>query len=368
MKYFCLLFFILSSPFVLAAELFEANRSIRSLGMGGIYVATVRDTDALFYNPAALGFTNKLQWKILNINAGVNGLDVYNSLSAIDSASDYSDYYGVPIWAGVSGKSAFAFPNFGFGAFSDNDLTLQLHNPAYPTFNAKFRSDYGIVVGGAISLTSNTYLGMNLKRISRWAGNQDLGISTVANASTLSLSTLKSNFQNKGVGYGIDLALMTVLDTTLHPTFAAVWKDVGITTFQKTDGASAPDPIKDNVVLGLGFNIDLPGLDMYFGAEGRHLTDSTEQIGKKLHLGTEISLPLIDLRAGVSQGYTSYGAGFSFLFLQVDAVSYSEEIGVYPGQNPQNRIQVGVSIDLSLDANFKLMELNGKKRRLKQRR
>ena len=157
-------------------------------------------------------------------------------------------------------------------------------------------------------------------------------------------------------------------DAPFHPTLAVVWQDMGMTSFTKTDGIDAPPRIHDNVSVGFGTFVDLPGLDWTNSIELQHLTESDEQIGKKVHLGTEISLPLIDLRAGINQGYTTYGAGFDFFLFKVDAAYYKEELGVYPGQTPDTRYEIGISLDLSFDANFSFTDNDGKRRRLKQRR
>jgi hypothetical protein len=60
--------------------------------------------------------------------------------------------------------------------------------------------------------------------------------------------------------------------------------------------------------------------------------------------------------------------GLNFLIFHIDAVSYTEELGVYPGQTAENRVMVGLSIDLGFDADFKFTDNNGKKRKVKQRR
>ncbi|MNS96079.1 hypothetical protein D3C72_1303620 [compost metagenome] len=242
-----------------------------------------------------------------------------------------------------------------------------MHNPGFPEFDTYFRNDAAYIIGGAFTLGPKTYGGVSVKRMERWGGeSQDLGLTTIANADDF--RAIGDNFENKGQGYGLDVAVMSELEGPLSPTLAVVWQDVGSTAFTKTAGADAPPRINQNLSFGAGMGIDLPGLDWVVGIEGRHLLEPDIQIGKKLHIGTELSLPLIDVRAGYSQGYMSYGAGLNLFILRVDAASYTEELGVYPGQTAEARYMVSVSIDLGFDANFKFTDNNGKKRRLKQRR
>lgn len=366
-----LLLLLFAGQMAKAQQIFETARSVRSLGMGGMYIPIVTDADSLFYNPAALGKGKELNFLLANVAAQTN-MDTVKELPNIpkidpNNPSTFNSFYGETLEAGVSAKTAFSMPYFGFGYYTNYMATMQLHNPAYPQFNTYFLNDQGYILGGAIPLGADSYLGINAKQIRRWGGyTQDLTVSQVSGGMTV--DKIGHMFDNKGVGYGIDLALMTEIPAPFKPTFAVVWQDVGNTSFAMTSGSDAPPHITQNLSAGASVGFDLPGIDWTAGIEGRHLLEPEFQNGKKLHLGTELSLPLIDLRAGLSQGYFSYGVGVNFLIFHVDAVSYTEELGVYPGQTADNRYAVSLTIDLSFDANFHFTDNNGKKRKLKQRR
>ncbi len=352
----------------MAQEIFEYNRSLRALGMGNVYSVFVRDVDAPTVNPAALAFTESISWELVNANFGINGLDAYNDfkdIGSISSPSDYDQIVGKKIWVSLFAKTSFAMPYFGFTAYNDGKLSAIIRNPAYPQFDVTFINDTGLTAAGAVPLGPLASVGFGVKRITRWGGNQTIGLGTIASGGA---STLTDQFQNKGIGYGFDLAFMAKIPGPMSPTVALTWVDVGSTAFSKIAGAEAPPRIHDNLSLGLGSNIDLPGLDLAAGMEYRHITENGIQIGKKLHFGSEISLPFIDLRAGLSQGFPTYGVGFNLYFMRFDAATYSVETGDYPGQSPENRIQLGLSFELSVDADFKFYAKDGKKRRLKQRR
>nr|BFD68270.1 hypothetical protein HAGR004_32920 [Bdellovibrio sp. HAGR004] len=371
MKIVAAIFILIVSSRVSAQEINQSYRSIRSLGMGGAALTTTRGAEALFVNPAAMDRIEGLDIHLLGVNVGgrmlsTEDLDAISNLDENDP-STYNNLFGRRIYANATGSAAVALPFLGFGYYTDYNVSLELHNPGYPSFTTYFRNDEAYVIGGAYPLGPKTSLGLALKRINRWGGDvQELGLSTVANAGDL--QSVMDEFQNKGTGYGVDFGLMTVADTPLNPTLTVVWKDIGDTAFTKTAGNDAPSHIPQNLGAGVSLGVDLPGLDWVIALEGQHLLDPDIQIGKKLHLGTEISLPFLDLRAGVNQGYVSYGVGMDFFIFRIDAASYTEELGVYPGQSADNRIMVGLSIDLSFDANFKFTDNNGKKRKLKQRR
>lgn len=364
----CLIFFLILAKTARAQEIFEYNRPLKALGMGNVYSVFVRDVDATTANPAALAFVSAISWEMVNANFGVNGLDAYNDfkdIGSISSPSDYDQVVGKKIWVSLFAKTSFAMPYFGFTAYNDGKLSAIIRNPAYPQFDANFINDTGLNAAGAIPIGPLASFGFGVKRITRWGGNQTIGLGVISSGGS---SNLADQFQNKGIGYGFDLAFMMKVPSPMSPTIALTWMDVGSTAFSKIAGADAPPRIHDNLSLGLGTQLDLPGLDVSAGMEYRHITEAGIQIGKKLHFGTEISLPFVDLRAGLSQGYPTYGAGFNLFFMRLDAATYTVETGDYPGQSPENRIQLGLSFELSVDADFKFYSKDGKKRKLKQRR
>lgn len=363
----CLLTLSLSSV-SFGTALYEYNRPVRALGMGGVYLNFVKDTDAPTINPAALGYVSGIAIEVANIGLGINGLETaerYRNSTAVNSPSDYDQFFGKKIRLSGNGRVSAVMPNFGLSLYDDGQVSMILRNTAFPNIDMTFFNDYGLVVAGSMTIAPLTSLGLSLKRINRWGGYQTIGLSTIAAGNA---DTLRAEFENKGVGYGGDIAIMTKIPGRLSPSFSVVWQDVGSTAFTKTAGNDAPPRIKDNLQAGVGIGLDLPGIDLSAGFEYRHISDTGVQIGKKLHTGFELSLPLVDLRVGSSQGYSTLGAGFSFLFLNFDAAMFKTEAGVYPGQTPEDQILLSLSIDLSVDANFNFYTKDGKKRNLKQRR
>ncbi|MGZ3775951.1 MAG: hypothetical protein ACXVCN_19715 [Bdellovibrio sp.] len=355
-----------------AGSLGENARSLRSRAMGGVYIPFANNAESIFFNPAGLGKSSLLDIKLLEVDVGVNTTAVTEAsklqkINPSDPAS-FNQLFGKRIWAEVTGKSAVSLPFISMGYLNDAEVSLDLHNPAFPEFETYFRNDQAFYLGSAFTIMPSTYLGAAVKRINRWGGStENIGVSSIAGAT--SIDSVGANFQNKGQGYGIDLAILTELPAPiLKPTFTVVWQDVGNTAFTKTAGVDAPVHINQNLSVGSGITVDLPLIDLAAGFEARHLMEPDIEIGKKLHLGAELSIPLIDLRAGYSQGYLSYGVGFNFLIFHFDAVSYTEEMGVYTGQEGDARYMASLSIDLSFDADFKFTDNNGKKRKLKQRR
>lgn len=370
-----LLVFILilfAGHFSSAQELFEYNQSTRSLGMGGVRVIDETDPTMIYWNPAALSQVGGFRWDIINVDIGTpSAADIatYQANSTVSGLSSLSPYYGKNMSLRMAGQSTFAVPYFGVGLYGQAYTSFILHNPAYTNMNLTYFYDQGYVAGGAIPLGPSFYFGVNGKRVTRKGGTTTLGASTLANISNSSfLTNLQSTFTAAGYAWGADLGLLWKPPGPLNPTLSWSWLDAGMTTFTADSGSTAPKRIDDNMIFNFNTHSEFMGFGYSAGIEYRHAMNQPVQVGKKVHLGLELSMPLVDARVGLYQGYTTYGAGLDLFLFHVDAAYYSVETGVYPGQNPINRYQVSLSMSLGFDPNFALTDIGGKHRRMKQRR
>jgi hypothetical protein len=180
-----------------AAELHQTWSSVRAMGMGGAYTAVVDDGDALFYNPAALSKVSGVEWTIMDPRIGVNGpqaLEVAAIASSGSTLADtLTDLYGKAIWVGGGGKTSFVMPNFGFAAFSNGDVGVNLQNPAFPELNLNYVFDYGIALGGAIDFIPNVWsIGLVAKRLNRTGTNLPVGPSVLA---SLDIESIKDQLK-----------------------------------------------------------------------------------------------------------------------------------------------------------------------------
>lgn len=353
-----------------ATELRQFGESVRTYGMGGVRIPDSTDGGAFMWNPAALTYTEGFRLTLANVGGGFNATQAStyaSKISSVSSSDSLSPFYGKPLWVGGGGYAAAAIPHFGLGYYTQAYLDFLLRNPAFPNLDLTYYSDTGVMMGGSLGIGPYASLGLNLKRIVRSGSYQQIGTNTLATLNDT--STLIDSFSNQGSAIAFDLGFMfRVHDAPMNPTLGLSWQDVGGTAFTKIGGAAAPDGIKDNMTLGATLDGSTLLAGLSGGVEYRHIGESSEQIGKKLHVGAELSLPLIDLRAGLYQGYTTYGLGLDLWVIQLDLASYSVEKGVYPGQTPDGRVQVGLSINLGFNPDFALMEMNSKRRKVKQRR
>lgn len=370
-KVFVILMTMLLGTAAHAVELFEYHKPVRAYGMGGVFIPFATDADAVLWNPAQLANVETMSWKMVDIGLGANGTDVMSAYqdmqdSGCAGSACYSEFYGRPIYVSYQGQTSFAMPYWGVSAYMFGTVSGTLHNPAFPSFNLNYFNDTGFNGAVGLPLGPGLSVGAAFKRIHRLGGNQDVSISTLMSGG----GSLLDQFTQNGVGYGLDLAMMFSTPTTSvwKTTAVLAWQDVGSMAFLPNGDSESPPRIKDNLSFGLGMAMDLPGLDFKAGMEYRHITLQGEQLGKKLHLGGEVGLPMLDIQFGLNQGYPTIGTGIDLLFMRLDLASYTEEVGYYPGQTPSQRFRASLSIDLAVDANFQFTSKDGRKRRLKQRR
>lgn len=360
---------------ILAQELVEINTSVRALGMGNAYTGIVNDAYAMFYNPAALNKVHGVNWRIMNPYLGVNNPSLVGPAQSLASASSQAQmaqalhgFFGQPIWLGFGGHSAFTVPNFGIAAYQGASMGALLSNPAYPNFDVNFYSDLGLATGFSAAIMPGFSVGFTAKRIIRTGAAFPIGLSSIAN---LSSSSFLSSLSNMGTGYGLDMGILFAPPAPIKPTFTFVWKDLGVTRFTQDSGVAPPPQSRDEMIVGFGCEIDASILKIRPAFDFAYLNWYDQVLAKKTHFGIEFSLPLIDLRAGLNQGYYTLGAGLDLWFMRLDVATYGVELGAYAGQQQDRRYVAQLSFELGFDPDFSFLkggDGNGSGKHLKQRR
>lgn len=370
MKYLVFFFLITSTIASHAHSLGVSARSARSKGMGGVAVPFVNGFESLYINPAALGKNNEIQLRLLGFSAGIND-ELWNSREVFsdidpDDPTTFDSLFGKRIQAQTFLQAGLAVKGLAIGYLKDIYVTAELHNPVLPSFETYYRQDDAYYLGGGFDLGDGLYAGLAVKRIFRRGGDiQELSVGDLAGISNP--EDIARRFDNAGQGYGVDFALMKEFsEHALKPSFSVVWQDIGDTSFQHKEGPDAPSHIEQNLILGAGISAEAPGFLWTLGFEARHLLEPELDMGKKLHLGSEIGIGIFNVRGGFNQGYFVYGAGLDLWFFKLDAARYTEELGQFPGQSSDPRYMVSLSLDLSFDADFNIAD--NRRSKLKQRR
>ncbi len=380
---FLIFIFLLLSQEVSAAgvngQVYDNFHSVRAMGMGNAYSAIVSDSDALFYNPAGIARIAGFNWTIADPWVGVSGVEAFEDVQDIQDSDTFADsvnaLYGDRVWLGAGLKSTFGIPYFAVGVYDHLNASLDINNPVYPNLDIAAVNDYGYVMGLGIPILPVFELGFVLKYIQRTGARVPFGPSFV---SSLDPDSIRSNVERKGTGYGLDLGANFRIPGPLSMVLSGVWKNVGEMSFRPDSGEPPPsEPNEMNVAAAV--ELDVPLLEVRPTVEFKHLNRSDIQLGKKIHLGLEVSLPLIDVRGGFHQGYYTAGAGVNLGVLRVDVATWGVEMGDYPGQKEDRRYAVQATIELGFDPNLSFLgggsggsgggsSANSPFRRLKQRR
>ena len=143
--------------------------------------------------------------------------------------------------------------------------------------------------------------------------------------------------RDKGSGVSLDVGA-----TYRLPIFQAVDTDLGICfqNFPDMDMGDAVD-IDSQINLGVAVTKMIQAFKLIGALDIRDITknlDDDDDMAKRMYMGAEVQFPqILSLRAGLHQGYGSFGAALNFKYVVVDFASYVEEIGAYAGQRDDRR-------------------------------
>ncbi len=334
-----------------AAPIRTINSSTRALGMGDAFTALADDDSALFYNPAGLARVSGLNWKVFGVRAGGSGYEALTKVQSLNSSSgEFSDaiqeLYGEHVSVSLGGSTIFTAPMFGFGIYNHADVTLKIDNPVNPKIYATAINDYGYVFGFGAPLGPFLQAGLDLRYIKRTGGELPFGAGSIAD---LDSDAIIQRITGWGVGYGANAGLNVVVPAPFFSaTFAAVWRNIGVTRF-KSDDPNTVLPEEDNdITLGAGLLFDFPLVSVAPAIDFRYLNRADLQLMRKINFGIEIGLPLLDIRGGFREGYYTAGLGVNLGLFKVDVATYGVELGAYPGQIEDRRYLLEFALDIGV--------------------
>jgi hypothetical protein len=322
-------------------------RGVRPMGMGNAFTAISDDENALFYNPAGLAEISAFSIGLINpiIEVSESTIDLYNDSGDIDTndsgqvADLLREYVGEHQHSRVS-----LFPYVGFnvaqcgvmiGYLGQATLDAEVRNPAWPEAETSYIADHGPLagVGGRIA-SSNIRIGATVKYINRES------LDEVYTATDIADDDFEDQFEDD-LENGSDIAL----DLGVLYTLAFNWPvktHIGLTVqnLPEMDFGEAQD---QQTQTNIGFALEKSfGKYKLLGAldyrDLTHAIGEDDDIPKRLHMGLELQLPkILSVRAGLNQGYFTYGLTLDFWIVKLDLASYSEEVGAHAGQREDRR-------------------------------
>jgi len=347
------------------------------MGRGGAGLASTEGISMLFANPAALGVKKYKTFTLLKIAAKAN-YDLYNMYeiyNTIGSNNDFSKLssdqwktlLNLKVNFGLPGPLAFGYIGHGLGLYLYDDFQTSLYAyqaPGLPYFNFSsifdvgFRVAYGFELPSPIFLGkySHLYAGFSLYYINR-AKYEDTRMSALEvfdkGSSLIDLSSGFYNGQNIGSDMGLlatfdHLSLAMVIRNWFSTGFSWVEKDANFNTISTTNLGSStfPTAMDIGVKYRLGRrDTGLLSMNLYFDV--KNVLGFSENYWLKIRMGAETRLlRFLILRAGFYKGYPTLGVGIDIPVLKINATYFTEELGNYPGQSPEQNVMFELKLQI----------------------
>jgi hypothetical protein len=339
-------------------------KSPRAMGMGGAYVAVGGTADTLFYNPAGLTnlpADNGWEVNIIGLSAATsdNVVDLIEGMQdAFDLATDEEQlravndelakyrgdnmHFSISDFASLAkktGKTAFALgglaaarmdgiPHVRLGTFGLFDVTADAH--------------YGGIGGLSYEMYDNLSVGAAVKYLHRESLIHSFTSREIVDNQDNLEDFITDQLREKGNAVGVDAgAIYSFLGLkSLNPAIGFSVLNIGDMDF----GDAGKMPMTAN--LGLSINPDVPAFEHliialdYVDMFNNYSQDS--DIPKRLRFGGELCLFKkkaigMMVRAGLYQGYGTFGADLRLGLLTLAYVTYAEEVGAYAGQDDDRR-------------------------------
>ena len=340
-----LIFFMMFSSTICARELPYIYKGIRPMGMGGAFVALSDDGNALFYNPAGLSDVTSAQSSsilTLELESNTKAYDMFQDAADIDFDNEAETGSFLRKYIGDTGHSALSVfphhirPNFAFGVIGTAKANLQPRDYQYPRLLIDVVEDAAVCVGYAQPVLDGSFLvGFSAKYLFRKSIYDEYTVSDITSDGFK--DRVKDDFEN-GSGALLDIGVIYKIGSYQAadlPATIQIGMSANNLIGSNLGDAEDLDPHVDlgvSTQIGEKLTVALDYVDL-FGQMG-----DDDDSGKRIHLGLEYFMTdAIALRAGLNQGYPTFGFGFKTKKVQLDLLSYAEEIGAYAGQRDDRR-------------------------------
>ena len=346
-------------------------KSPRAMGMGGAYVSIGGSADTLFYNPAGLSnlpADNGWEVNLLGLTGAASD-NVMDFLDGMMDAFDVTDLNGdgdadddqlravndvlakyrgdnmhvrlsdFASLAKKTGKTAYALGGL---ATARGDAISHQGLGANGLLDVKADAHYGGIGGLSYAISDRLSVGAAVKYFHRESLMHAFTTRELVDNQDNLEDYIVDDLRESGNAVGVDAgAIYNVpVMASLKPSIGLSFLNIGDMDF----GDAGEMPMTAN--LGLSINPDIPtfhhlivALD-YVDMFKNYSEDS--DIGKRLRFGGELCLfskKAIGamIRAGLYQGYATFGADLRLSIVTLSYVTYAEEIGAYAGQDDDRR-------------------------------
>jgi hypothetical protein len=336
-------------------------RSPAALGMGNAYHAKSDSKYAPFYNPAGL---DRIQgeWRADLLPLGMEfsqatknlGQDILQTdLDNDDELADlFRDHIGEPQHVALSYYPAFTMKDFTVGIFGSTRANAEVANPVLPEVNADAAGDAGGVVGAAYGfLEDRLQAGAAMRVQHRWSLQHSYLFSDFIDDT---ITDIDYDELEQATGLFFDAGIIFNFQTSgSNPRAGLTINNLGTNSL----GSAADLPWSVTLSFGISPSIDIPSFctlrtDILLDfIDATFHFDQDDDIGKRINTGLEFyfdawALRAFKFRAGLHQGYPTFGLGLDTAFVRINYARYKEELGAYAGQIDDVRHVVEIVISI----------------------
>ncbi len=337
------IFLLMITTQVSAQEIPYIYKGVRPMGMGGAFVALSDDANALFYNPSGLADIKTTRASVfsLEIETDSQARDMY--LDAVDTdfdddedtASFLRKYIGDYGHASISIFPNYVRPNFAFGIIGSAKTGLQARDLQYPKLIVDVIEDAGVCAGYAHAFLDDTLLvGAGAKYLFRRSISEEYSVADITTEGFE--DRLEDDFE-EGSGALLDLGVIyKVREFKSGERTGTVQVGISANNLVGNGLGDAVD-LDTHVDVGAAVKIGPANIAFDYVDISSNLIDD-QDTGRHIHLGVEYAATeALRLRTGLYQGYMTLGIGFETKSIQLDVLTYAEEISAYSGQQEDRR-------------------------------
>jgi len=333
-----------------SSEISSFYRGIRPLGMGNAFTAIANDENSMYYNPAGLnniegfgsvGIINPAVEMSESLQSFLDDLNAVDNNDVSASTQLIRDYMGTHQHGRVSLMPHYTMHNFGVAVLAQGTVDMDFRNPVNPYIETKMIYDTVPTVSGAYSFLDNELkVGATAKLFLRRGIVKKYTAVDIASENFDPENDLK-----EGSGLGVDIGLIYNLPfiESLNPTVGLTVQNLGDVDL----GDAGEEPQKVNFGFGINYTghkyteILVAAIDY---VDISNNVGDDRDMAKRIHMGVEAKFPLYSVRAGLNQGYSSYGVTLDIKLLKIEYAAYTEEIGAYAGQRTDKRQMIKLSL------------------------
>ncbi len=344
---------VFSIRFSFGDEVRYLVRSPKALLLGDAFTAIADDEYTLFYNPAALGFNKGIGITLTNIETSAPNLlkPVYakklTSKLGTDPTALVTNYMGLPINTHLGITPTAKMRNWAISFFLNHTTNFNLKNATHPVWGIDLTYDRGMVFGGGFDFNlfgMKNAFGLSIKAMNRrgFKGNfyllgPTLAVKVLAGGKDLDAIRQSLGDSSSKTAYGFDVGWMAKKDYGKSKlSLGASIMDVFDTQFTRYEGGRDLPNQEMIINTGVAWTYSSSFVDYRLSVDVHPLNETLEFM-RRMHIGLNVGIPLIDVMFGWNAGYLSYGASINALIGKFTVGLYGIETGTSYGQLEASR-------------------------------